>query len=90
MGGTAPQCPLDYGPGCNFVTRVAISEEAKFPAVSMATFRNIQALCGIFQYVLATTNAPQNSITFTEEKHHRIVTQLAASDKIQKKHVSFS
>jgi len=34
----------------------------------MATFRdNKQVLYGIFQYVLTTTNSPQNNITITEE-----------------------
>jgi len=41
----------------------------------MATFcDNKQMLCNIFYYVLTTINPPQNSITVTEEKHHRIVT----------------
>jgi len=44
--------------------RATISAEAKFSKVSMATFHdNNQALCGIFQYVLTTSNSPQNSIT---------------------------
>jgi len=44
--------------------RVTISLEAKFLTVSMATFRdNKQALYLIFQYVLATSNSPQSSIT---------------------------
>jgi len=54
------------------------SEEPKILTVSMATFRdNKQVLYGIFQfqYVLITTNPPQNSITITEEKYHRSVTQ---------------
>jgi len=56
--------------------RVTISEEANFLTISMATFcDNKQALYSIFQYVLATTNLPQKSITITEEKYHRIVTQ---------------
>jgi len=36
---------------------------------------NKQALYGKFQYVRTTTNPPQNNITVTEEKYHRIVTQ---------------
>jgi len=55
--------------------RVAISAEAKFLTVLMATFcDNKQALHGIFQYVLTTTNPLQNNITIAEEKYHRIVT----------------
>jgi len=42
----------------------------------MATFHdNKQALYGIFQYALTTPNPPQNNITITEQKCHRIVTQ---------------
>ena len=46
--------------------RVPISAEEKFLTVSMATFRdNKQALYGIFQYVLTSSNSPQNSITIS-------------------------
>jgi len=44
---------------------VAISAEAKFLTVSIATFRDKQALCGIFQCVLTTFISQQNSITTT-------------------------
>jgi len=45
-------------------------------SVSMATLRdNKQALCGVFQFLLTTTNPPRNSITITEAKYHRIVTE---------------
>jgi len=40
---------------------------------------NRQALYEILQYVLTTTNPPQNTIAVTEEKYHRIVTQQVAS-----------
>jgi len=46
--------------------RVTISAEAKFLIVSMATFcDNKQAIYGIFQYFLTTSNSQQNSITIT-------------------------
>ena len=48
---------------------VTISPEAKFLTVSMATFRdNKQALYGIFQYVLTTSNSLQNSIITIQAK----------------------
>ena len=58
-------CELDVTYG-----RATISAEAKFLTVSMATFRdNKQALYGIFQYVLTTSNSQhqhrENSITIS-------------------------
>jgi len=55
------------------MTRVNISEEAKFLTVSMAAFRdNKQALYGIFQYVRTRINPLQNRITITELLHNRL------------------
>ena len=54
-------------------------QNANFLVVSMTTRRdNEQALCGIFQFVLAATHPVRNSITITEEKYHRIVTHTVA------------
>jgi len=59
--GLLKNCELD-----ETYDRVTISAEVKIVTVSKATFRgNKQALYGIFQYALATTNPPQNSITIT-------------------------
>jgi len=53
--------------------RVAIPEETKFLTVSMAPSRgNKQALCGIFQYVLTTTNPPHN-LKFSSSQRMHIV-----------------
>ena len=53
--------------------RAATSAEGKLLTVSICDTK--QALCGTFQNVLATTNPPQNNITLTEEKYHKIVKQ---------------
>jgi len=52
----------------------------------MATFRyKNKRYAAFFSVFLQLAHLPpQNSITITEEKYHRIVTQQAAIDKVQK------